>query len=292
MTDQRAICLDDQAISLVSALRGHWQGDTALCFCPAHDDVMPKLRVQIGAQALLFDCFAGCLETDIVAAIARLQNDGVACGEAGSRDSRPVHSATTSVHLLWASGQPIQGTVAERYLTSLGVENSLSDLRFTPRCRASTGGSISYHPALLAAVRDQDGLVALERTYLGADGLGLADIPNPKRMLGFPVGGLGRWGVVPAKILRLAQDVEDALSAMIVGSHGIPVWPVFGFARYATIDVPAGIQRIIIYAKADEASVQAMTGTARYLGGSDRIVEVLYPPERNSWNAYLRLIRS
>ena len=292
MTDQRAICLDDQAISLVSALGGRWQGDTALCFCPAHDGVVPQLRVRIGVRALLFDCCAGCYESDIVAAIGRLQKEGVAPSNGHSRCSRPEHPTTTSAHLLWASGQPIKGTLAERYLSALGIQISAAELRYAPRCSARAGQSVSYHPALLAAVRDQEGLVAVERSYLRTDGLGLADIPKPKRMLGFPVGGLGRWGVIPTKILRLAHDVEEALSAMIVGSQGIPVWPVFGFARYAGIDVPAGIERIIIYARADEASVQAMTRAAHHLSGDGRIVEVLYPPGGDSWNAYLRLIRS
>ena len=292
MTDQRAICLDDQAISLVSALGGRWQGDTALCFCPAHDGVVPQLRVRIGVRALLFDCSAGCYESDIVAAIGRLQKEGAASGAVSDRNARPAHPLTTSAHQLWANGQPIKGTLAERYLSALVIQSSAAELRYAPRCSARAGQSVSYHPALLAAVRDQEGLVAVERSYLRADGLGLADIPNPKRMLGFPVGGLGRWGVAPAKILRLAQDVEEALSAMIVGSQGIPVWPVFGFARYANIDVPPGIERIIIYARTDEASVQAMTSAAHHLSGEDRIVEVLYPPSGDSWNAYLRLIRS
>lgn len=53
--------------------------------------------------------------------------------------------------------------------------------------------------------------------------------------MGFPVGGLGRWGMSPQRILRLADTVEEAASAMMVGSLGIPVWPIFGYTCYEII---------------------------------------------------------
>jgi putative DNA primase/helicase len=292
MTDQPTISLDDEAITLVRRLGGQWQGDTAVCYCPVRDHHVPQLQVQIDAHGLLLRCFAGCKEDQIVAAIAHLLPEPATNGEVLGRQLEHCHPAIRNAHLLWDGGQPIKGTKAERYLSSLGIDVCASELRYTPHCCARSGQSVSHHPALLAAVRDRDGLVAVERSYLREDGLTLADIPNPKRMLGLPSGGLGRWGMVPTKILRLAETVEDAASAMIVGSQGIPVWPVFGHERYASIDVPDGIEQIIIYANAGEASAVSTAQAVRHLEFGGRAVECLFPPRSLSWNSYLRLIRS
>jgi putative DNA primase/helicase len=292
MTDKHTTCLDDEAIFLVKALGGRWQGDTALCLCPAHDSAVPELRVTIGAQALGFHCTAGCDERDIVSATANVRDDSAARARAQITDRAGEHAATKSARTAWDCAQPIGGTYAERYLASLGIETYASELRYTPRCAARAGKSTTYHPALLAAVRDEGGLVAVERSYLRSDGLGLADITHPKRMLGFPAGGVGRWGAAPSKILRLAEDVEEAASAIIVGSQGIPIWPVFGAKRYATIDVPPRIEHIIIYARVDDQSTTAISDAQSHLSANGRTVAVVHPPRAASWNAYLRLIKS
>lgn len=46
-----------------------------------------------------------------------------------------------------------------------------------------------------------------------ADGR-LVDIARPKRLFGFPVGSLGRRGMMPRKILRLANSAEEAAGAL------------------------------------------------------------------------------
>lgn len=292
MTDKHTTCLDDEAIFLVKALGGRWQGDTALCLCPAHDSAVPELRVTIGAQALRFHCIAGCDERDIASATTRVGLESAARARAQITDRGGEHAATKNARIVWECARPIGGTLAERYLASLGIETYASDLRYAAHCPARAGKSKTYLPALLAAVRDEGGLVAVERTYLRSDGLGLADIAHPKRMLGFPAGGAGRWGPAPSKILRLAEDVEEAASAIIVGSQGIPIWPVFGANRYATIDVPPGIERIIIYARVDHQSTAATADAESHLSANGCTVEIVHPPRAASWNAYLRLIRS
>jgi putative DNA primase/helicase len=291
MTDKHTTPLDDQAIALVKRLGGRWQGDTALCFCPAHDCIAPQLHVRVGARSILLQCSAGCDDSQIISAVAKAPSNAAAPKPSRQRYALNDHEATRQAKRLWDGALPIGGTSAERYLASLGIDTYASELRYAPRCSAFSGKSAIYHPALLAAVCDCDGLVAVERTYLRADGLALADIPSPKRMLGFPAGGLGRWSMVPSKILRLAADVEEAASAIIVGSQGIPVWPVFGCERYATIDVPPSIERIVIYARTSQASVQAIAVAADHLSADNRVVEVLYPPRCDSWNAYLRWIK-
>lgn len=192
---------------------------------------------------------------------------------------------------LWDSAQPITGTKAETYLRAHGIDFCPAELRYLAYCRVGSAPNHSAHPAMIAAVRDADGLVAVEQTLLRSDGLALAEIDTPKRMLGLPVGGLGRWGGTPVKTIRLAEDVIEAASAMVVGTHGLPVWPVFGCTRYASIDIPPSIERIIIYTAPGDAAADAIGWAIRHLTKGGRALDVIIPPGDASWNAYLKRIR-
>lgn len=205
---------------------------------------------------------------------------------------RGSHATVTRARALWDSAQPIMGTKAETYLRAHGVDFCPLELRYLAYCPIGSAPNQSTHPAMIAAVRDANGLVAVEQTLLRNDGLALAEIDSPKRMLGFPVGGLGRWGAMPVKVLQLAETVVEAASAMVVGTHGIPVWPVFGCERYATIDIPPSIERIIIYTGPEDAAADAIGCAIHHLTEGGRAVDVIIPPGDTSWNAYLKRIRA
>jgi putative DNA primase/helicase len=203
-----------------------------------------------------------------------------------AKPSKHTHASLTRAQALWDSAQPIVGTKAETYLRAHGIVFCPAELRYLAYCPVGTAA----HPAMLAAVRDADGLVAVEQTLLRSDGLALADVAQPKHMLGVPGGGLGRWGAAPVKVLRLAEDAIEAASAMIVGTHGIPVWPVFGIERYGVIDIPPSIEQIIIYTGPGAGVAQAIGNAALHLAAGGRAIDVIIPPGDASWNAYLRRI--
>lgn len=205
---------------------------------------------------------------------------------------RNSHPSIRRAQALWDSAQPIRGTKAENYLRAHGIDFCSAELRYLAYCPIGSDTNQSAHPAMIAAVRDADGLVAVEQTLLRNDGRALADIPNPKRMLGLPVGGLGRWGATPIKILRLAEDAVEAASAMVVGTHGIPVWPVFGSERYATIDIPPSVERIIIYTGPGAGAAESIGCAIRHLTEGGRALDVIIPPGDASWNAYLQRIQA
>lgn len=205
---------------------------------------------------------------------------------------RRSHAMVTRAQALWESAQPIKGTKAETYIRAHGIDFCPAELRYLAYCPIGSAPNQSAHPAMIAAVRGADGLVAVEQTLLRSDGLALAEIDAPQRMLGLPVGGLGRWGAVPVKVLQLAETVIEAASAMVVGTHGIPIWPVFGCERYATIDIPPSIERIIIYSGPGDAAADAIGCAIRHLTESGRAVDVIIPPGDTSWNAYLKRIRA
>lgn len=61
--------LERRARTIVESLQGTWSRGKGMCCCPAHDDRTPSLSVTLGRKAILFHCFAGCLNEDVIAAL-------------------------------------------------------------------------------------------------------------------------------------------------------------------------------------------------------------------------------
>ena len=61
--------IEDQAERIVRQLGGKWQGDFAMCRCPAHADGKASLSIRVGERAVLFHCFAGCTADAIMSAL-------------------------------------------------------------------------------------------------------------------------------------------------------------------------------------------------------------------------------
>lgn len=224
------------------------------------------------------------------------RDDASVSGYPTHRDVRPYHLKrdhhyTRLANAIWNKARPLAGTLGEKYLRSLKIDFNPPELRFVYHCVSGSGTAQTYHPAIIAAVRDSDGLTAIYRMFLRSSGLGLAKISNPKLMLGLPMGGVGQWGNEPYDTLRLADDIEDAASAMIVKTHGTPIWPVFSIERYAYIDIPKNIRRIIIYTQPGKAALDAIARASPQLTERNRILEVEQPPGEVSWNDYLKWIR-
>ena len=53
----------------VKRLNGTWHGSYGKARCPAHEDRSPSLSITPGRNAVLFHCFAGCAQADIIAAL-------------------------------------------------------------------------------------------------------------------------------------------------------------------------------------------------------------------------------
>ena len=60
--------LERRARIIVESLRGTWRQGKGMCCCPAHNDRTPSLSVTLGRKAILFHCFAGCSNEDVIAA--------------------------------------------------------------------------------------------------------------------------------------------------------------------------------------------------------------------------------
>lgn len=91
---------------------------------------------------------------------------------------------------IWEASQALEGTLAERYLTSRGITlKKVESLRFHPSLKHSESGL--YHPALVAKITTENGvLTGIHRTYLAPNGKGKAPLLDPKNMLGNTTFGL------------------------------------------------------------------------------------------------------
>ena len=151
---------------------------------------------------------------------------------------------------IWQSSRNISGTTAARYLANRGIVSHSAQLHFHSHVQLGPKAEATYHPALLSAVRDDAGLVAVHRIFLDARTDRKATFDNPKRLLGLPGRGAVRLGQ-PGRVLGIAEGVETALAASTLLQ--LPVWAVLGNERFGMIDIPRHVEELIILADNDPA---------------------------------------
>lgn len=107
--------------------------------------------------------------------------------------------------------QPIKNTVAEKYLTSIGIEKNNTNLKFHPAVYSSEDKNT--HPALIANVTDKnDKIKAIKITYLNDDGE-KSDLQINPRSLGSVSGN--KMDVITDennKTTIITTNINDALS--------------------------------------------------------------------------------
>ncbi|MEC7930881.1 MAG: hypothetical protein VX218_01145, partial [Pseudomonadota bacterium] len=237
--------IEEQADRIVRQLGGKWQGDFAMCRCPAHTDGKASLSIRVGDRAVLFHCFAGCTADAIMAALRSGKILAPADHDPGQRQEGKADLNKLAV-AVWRHADPFAGTLADRYLREgRSIISDGINARFDPRCQCGAGAAKAFAPALIVPIEEDAGVIAIHRTFLTPDGRWKADMDEPKRMLGNPGVGAVRWGGIPRDgILRLAEGVEDAASVMNLLGPGHFVWPVLGIERYQAVAIPQSIHTI------------------------------------------------
>ena len=274
--------LEEQGRTIVEQLGGKWSRGSGMCRCPAHQDGSPSLSVRVGDHSLLFKCFAGCETLEVLGQLRR--GGQVAPGGVLTTDQprEPANGNMTAlVTRLWNESRGIRGTMAADYLASRGIVTHSAQLRFHPRVQLGPKASATFHPALLSAVRDDDGLVAVHRTFLDYRTRRKAGFDNPKRLLGLPGRGAVRLGQ-PGRVLGLAEGVETALAATIL--HKIPVWAVLGNERFGMIQLPDHVEQVMLLADNDAGGKRAVALAQHGLQRDGRDLQTVWPPVRhNDW---------
>lgn len=269
-----------RARTIVEQLGGVWRGTRGECRCPAHDDGSPSLSVRLGDTAILFHCFAGCTAPEVLKALQRRKLHDRSVVEMPERKAKRDMGALAL--RLWQASIPIAGTLAETYLRARGLSPPHSRaLRFNPATIHGSGTERRTMPALIAAVENDLGVVAVQRTFLDPDDVLRKPFPKPKLALG--LFGTAAIRLAPATDeLGLAEGIEDALSA--TEWFGTPTWALGGVERLAFVAIPERVRRIIIYGDRGRAAERLLTKARAHLAANGRELVSRIPEKHADWN--------
>jgi len=241
------------AKQLCEELGGHWSGAKGMARCPAHDDRTPSLGVTLGRRAILFHCFAGCSQDQVLTALAgrgvspASMFSGTAEVDACANADKPAHRAFAE--RIWREAVPIGDTLAKVYLEARGIRAVSRALRFHPRTPLGPKGNTQYLPALIAAVTMDHGLVAIHRTFLNLVRPAVVPFDNPKRALGSLASGAVRLFEPIDGRLGLAEGIESALAAKALTQ--IPCWASLGNERFGLVSIPESVRELHLFVDHD-----------------------------------------
>ena len=270
---------------LVERLGGRWSDSGGMCRCPAHEDRTPSLSVRPGRTRLLLHCFAGCEASAVLRALEAdrlLEPCGRSAGEPRPGKAGGLEEAAAR---LWAEARAVADTPASAYLASRGLAMASPELRFHPRTPHGPRPVTRYRPALIAAVRDGSGLVAIHRTFLDPDRPGLARLADPRR-------GLGRFGAGAVRLggsgprLGLAEGIETALSAAVL--FDVPCWATLGTERFGRVAIPGTVRELLLFLDHDCGGRRAERLAREAFAHVRRIVAHVPDRPGEDWNDVLR----
>lgn len=270
-----------RAKNIVEKLGGVWRGTKGECRCPANDHRSPApFSVRLGDSAILFHCFAGCTQAEILKALQRKRlhdRSAVAMPE-----GKPKRDMGAFARRLWNTSKPIAGTLAEDYLLARGLTAPFPKaLRFNPATILGSGSDKRIMPAMVAAVENDLGLVAVQRTFLDPADVLRKPLLKPKVSLGLL--GTAAIRLAPATDeLGLAEGIEDALSAM--AWFGTPTWALGGVERLAFVAIPERVRRVIVYADRGRAAERLLEKARGHLTGNGRELVAQVPEMHDDWN--------
>jgi len=271
---------EDRARNIVEQLGGVWRGTRGECRCPAHDDGSPSLSVRLGDTALLFHCFAGCTALEVLKALHRRKlHDRSAVA---IPDGKPKRDMGALALRLWNASTPIAGTLAEEYLLARGLSPPYPKaLRFNRATILGSGADKRLMPAMIAAVENDLGFVAVQRTFLDPSNVLRKPIPKPKVALGLL--GTAAIRLAPATdVLGLAEGIEDARSA--TEWFGTPTWALGGVERLAFVAIPEKVRRVIVYGDRGRAATRLFEKARDHLAANGRELFSCVPEHHDDWN--------
>jgi len=282
--------LERRARTIVESLQGTWSRGKGMCCCPAHDDRTPSLSVTLGRKAILFHCFAGCSNEEVIAALDRqgVRSRDLFDGSGAVTADRPEKRAFNSnARRLWHSATAISDSPAEGYLAQRGILRASDQLRYLERTPLGPRGAVQFLPAMLAAVTTDIGIIAVHRTFLDTVSGKLAGFESPKRALGSLGYGAVRLAPPAAGRLGLAEGIESALSAMQL--FGIPCWATLGNERFGLVAIPEGVRELYLFIDNDAGGELADQRARRAYSEPGRVIQSRAPASTGfDWNDELK----
>ena len=177
--------------------------------------------------------------------------------------ARAIRGSSEAARRLWAMGEPIAGTLAERYLSARGLRDlrRVSALRFHPNCyywREDADGDDAPEawPALLAKVTDSTGrLTGVHRTWLDPQTAEKAPLDPNRKAMGNLLGHAVRIGP-PTDLLAVGEGLETMLSLKLALA-GLPVAAALSGNHLAAFDPPTDLRRLYVAIDNDDAGEAA-----------------------------------
>ena len=203
-----------------------------------------------------------------------------------SKPERTDDDKRAALRRVFRESKPIQrGDEAYAYLAGRGL--TLHDLpeavRVHPGLRYKDGEHQGTYSAMLAVVTSPDGkAVSLHRTYIQE--ARKAPVSNPKKLMaGLPIAGAAIRLTAVSEVLGIAEGVETALGASEL--FEMPVWSCVSAQGIESLEPPAGVHEIVIFADNDEnfAGQAAAYRAAHRLKLRGFGVEVCIPPQPGDW---------
>ena len=260
-----------ELVDLVGTLGGTWHGNVAMCRCPAHADRSPSLSLRQGDRGILVTCFAGCDREDVLRELRRIPTGR-------HFPAPPLHrSARANFERIWNEAQPVDGTLAERYLERRNLLPIPPDVRFHPRCPYLPKPRTIFIPALLVGVRQSRKLAAIQRIFLDPESASY----RATIRLGTP--GHGAWrGGEGGTTLAIAEGFETARAFTLM--HAIPCWASLGARRLDLLLLPSNTKTVLIAEDNDAEGRRAATKAfARYMREGFEVRRVPPSHQHDDW---------
>jgi hypothetical protein len=183
--------------------------------------------------------------------------------EREAEDSAEREDSIAAAAWWWRRAVPGQGTLAEVYLATRGLDTALvtwSETRFIPDMKHFF--EPWRGPALVARVKGPDGSgVGVWFIFIRPDGSGKAPVEMTKLGRGVPGGGAVRLGG-DAEEIGLGEGYETAQGARELLGCRIPVWAGLSTAGLIGFVPPPFVRRVRIFPDGDKART--------FLGGKDK----------------------
>lgn len=264
--------------------------------CPLHREKTPSFHVYDDSKFKCFGCGAWGDAIDFVMLLRGVSfQDAItelSGGEAAPNKDQIMRTVEESearkadevrriahAHGLWLKGMPVQGTVAETYLRETRAIPTIIPA-ILKHAMAYCSVLEEETDALIAPLQDRHGHVtAVQQIFLSREtGDAWRDKAGKrvKRTLGAMRDGCVRLGL-PDTSLGLAGSVEDALAASNLFS--LPVWATCGEQRMSRVWVPDEVEKIVIFADADEPGMVAALEAQRVHRANGKDVTVVMPNE-------------
>lgn len=269
------------ARKIVADLKGTWHHKHGMVRCPAHADKKASLSVTPGRKAVLFHCFAGCTQDEIIAAL-REQRINPAIAASSSAAPEAPRDLTPLAQEIWSFAMPLAGTPAQLYNERRGIGHSTIG-RYSPSVMTYERGRKLRLPALLLPMHEGRQFRALLRIFVDRDGHKARALDEPKRTLADPRGSVVQIGALPGETMNLAEGYEDAESAILLNDlSGCAA--VCGVERYREIYIPDHVRHVAIYSQHGKAAADGIERGRDNLTANGRSLAVIPPPPRCDWN--------